>query len=543
MMSGPLDFGVMVTWVMRPNIAARFVSRRGIPGVRHVVVLSIALSAGACLAERGPFTNRMANSGTSYLTRAARQPVNWQPWGRDAFALAARLDRPVLLYIGNDNCRWCAETDRAIYTDPEIGSLINALFVPIRVDRDERPDVAQRYQSAVERLAGLRGWPLTVFLTADGSAFFGGTYFPADDAITGRGLKQLLPEIAKSYRDQRSFIVQQAAVVRQLVLTSNGEARGVLRASLLRQGIDVVARDLNDAVTAGMAGGSVMHVEAASLLLTEYARFRDTNALAVARRALDLMLDPANVAAGEDPPRVVHAALISGLAKGWIVTGEQRYREAGRLLVRELARQLPDVASLSGDAVFADQQSYVIENLMLAAATLGEPEVEARARAALDVLLQRAYARGWGVRHAVGGSSAAAGAPPGGGLLQDQVQVASACLAAHQLSGDRRYLDVALDLATILEGRYADTLGGYYDTATPAVSVVADRTKHVFDDVLPGANAAAARFLAHLSDVTADPSYRRRAQATLEAFAGTVTNGGLRATTFLAAARETLGIQ
>ncbi len=519
-----------------------------------VVVLCAALTAGAggaCLAERGPFTNRMAHSGTSYLTRAARQPVSWQPWGRDAFALAARLDRPVLLYIGNDTCRWCAETDRAIYTDPEIGALINALFVPIRVDRDERPDVAQRYQSAVERLAGLRGWPLTVFLTADGSPFFGGTYFPADDPITGRGLKQLLPEIAKSYRDRRSFIVQQAAVVRQLMHTSNGESRGVLRASLVSQGIEAVARDLNDAVQAGMADGSVIHVEAASLLLTEYARYRDTNALAVARQALDLMLDTANVAAGDDPPRLVRAALIGGLAKGWIVTGEQRYRDAGRSLVRALARQLPKIVSLSGEAVFADQQAYVIENLMLAAATLGEPEVETRARAALDVLLQRVYARGWGVRHTVGGSAATGGGGAGGGggggtapqgLLQDQVQVASACLAAHQLSGDKRYLGVALDLATILERSYADSLGGYYDTAEPATPLeLGDRTKHVFDDVLPGANAAAARLLAHLSVVTADPSYRRRAQATLEAFAGSVPNAGIRATTFLSAARETLG--
>jgi len=553
MIKGPFDLGVMVTWVMPANIAARFCRRRCISRVRAFVVLCAAATGAACLAERGPFTNRMAHSGTSYLTRAARQPVNWQPWGRDAFALAARLDRPVLLYIGNDTCRWCAETDRAIYTDPEIGALINGLFVPIRVDRDERPDVAQRYQSAVERLAGLRGWPLTVFLTADGSPFFGGTYFPADDPITGRGLKQLLPEIARSYRDQRPFIVQQAAVVRQLVLTTTGEARGVLRASLVRQGIDAVARDLNDAVQAGMAGGSVMHVEAISLLLTEYARYRDTNALAVARRALDLMLDSANVAAGEDPPRLVRAALIGGLAKGWIVTGEQRYRDAGRLLVRALARQLPDVASLSGDAVFADQQSYVIENLMLAAAALAEPEVGARARAALDVLLQRGYARGWGVRHMVAGSSATGTTPQG--LLQDQVQVASACLAAHQLSGDKRYLAIALDLAAILERSYSDTLGGYYDAADPAVPPspppsapppaspqgLGDRTKHAFDDVLPGANAAAALLLAHLSDVTADPSYRRRAQTTLEAFAGNVPNAGVRATTFLAAARETLG--
>ncbi len=241
-----------------------------------IVVFSAA--AAACIGERGPFINRMAHSETSYLARAARQPVRWQPWGRDAFALAAKLDRPVLLYIGSDSCRWCAETDRAIYTDPEIGALINALFVPIRVDRDERPDVAQRYQTAVERMAGLRGWPLTVFLTADGAPFFGGTYFPADDPITGRGLKQLLPEVAKRYREQRTFIMEQAAVVRQMVLTEDSPS--VLRPSLVEQGMAAVARELDEAVRNRAVAGSVMHAEAVSLLLT------DTTLLASARRAL-----------------------------------------------------------------------------------------------------------------------------------------------------------------------------------------------------------------------------------------------------------------
>ena len=507
--------------------------------MRGLVILSAALSA-ACLAERGPFTNRMAHSGTSYLARAARQPVNWQPWGRDAFALAARLDRPVLLYVGNDACRWCLETDRVIYTDPEIASLINGLFVPVRVDRDERPDVAQRYQAAVERLAGLHGWPLTVFLTSDGSPFFGGTYFPGDDPVTGRGMKQLLPEIAKRYRDQRPFIVQQAAVLRQFMLTSGGESRGVLRASLVRDGIAAVARDLDDAVTAGMTGNSVMHVAAVSLLLTEYARFRDTNALAVARRALDLMLDTANVAAGDDAPQLVRAALIGALAQGWVVTGDARYRDAGRALVRELARQLPDQTALTGDAVFADQQAFIVEHAMLAAAALGEPGEEARVRAVLDVLLQRSYARGWGVRHTVSrGQSQPGTTPPG--LLQDQVQVAMACLAAHQLTADRRYLEIAIDLAAILEHSYADPLGGYYDAASGSAPVLGDRTKHVLDDVLPGANAATASFLARLSVVTEDRAYRRRAQATLESFAGGITHAGIRATSFLAAAHETLG--
>src|SRR6266581_1965732 len=150
------------------NIAARWGPGRGISRVRSQMHTRFSLigcvaagaTVAACIGERGPFINRMAHTGTSYLARAARQPVRWQPWGRDAFALAAKLDRPVLLYIGSDACRWCAETDRAIYTDPAIGGLINALFVPIRVDRDERPDVAQRYQAAVEHLAGLHGWPL-----------------------------------------------------------------------------------------------------------------------------------------------------------------------------------------------------------------------------------------------------------------------------------------------------------------------------------------------------------------------------------------------
>jgi len=479
----------------------------------------------------------MAQTGTSYLARAARQPVRWQPWGRDAFALAAKLDRPILLYIGSDACRWCAETDRAIYTDPEIGALINSLFVPIRVDRDERPDVAQQYQASVERLAGLRGWPITVFLTADGAPFFGGTYFPADDPITGRGLKQLLPEVAKIYRDRRPFIEQQAASLRELEGTR--VSRGVLRPALVQQGVVAVARELDEAVRTRAAAGSVMHAEAVSLLLNESARSRDTALLASALRALDLMLDT-TASVGEDPPRLVRAALVAGLATAWTVTGEERYRQAGRTLAHRLATELPP-----GGSVFVDQQAYVIERLMVAAAALGEPMVERRARTGLDVLLQQTYARGWGVRHAIAGMPPAGATTPHG-LLQDQVQVAAACLAAHHLGKEPRYLDVALDLTAIVERGYADPQGGYYDVArlpTDAASAPAlgDRTKHVFDDVLPGPNAVAALLLAQLTQVTSDPSYRRRAQAALDAFAGAMDGAGVRASTFLAAARQTLG--
>src|SRR5712691_2460219 len=240
--------------------------------MRPLLALPIASLAVACVSEHGPLTNRMAQSGTGYLVRAARQPVSWQPWGREAFALAARLDRPVLLYVGADECRWCAVMDREVYGSAALGAMIDSLFVPVRVDRDERPDVAQRYQAAVQLLAGLRGYPLTVFLTPDGSAFFGGTYFPADDPVTGRGLKQLLPEVARSYREQRPSILRRAALVQRLALGRSAPGRGALKAAGLEREVEAVRGAVAASVRAHAGVASFRYAQAADLLLAVFAR-------------------------------------------------------------------------------------------------------------------------------------------------------------------------------------------------------------------------------------------------------------------------------
>src|SRR5690349_5356092 len=218
--------------------------------LRLAPLLPLSLLASACVSEHGPLTNRMAQSATPYLARAAKQPVSWQPWGPDAFALAARLDRPVLLYIGAEDCRWCVQMDREAYADAGVAAAIDSLFVPVRVDRDERPDLAQRYEAAVQSLAGLRGYPITLFLTPDGSAFFGGTYFPADDPVTGRGLKQVLPEVAKSYRTQRALVLQRAALVRQLAVARAAAAPGVPEKRVLAGEIAAVRATLDRATAA-----------------------------------------------------------------------------------------------------------------------------------------------------------------------------------------------------------------------------------------------------------------------------------------------------
>src|SRR2546425_1067548 len=315
--------------------------------MRPLLALPIASLAVACVSEHGPLTNRMAQSGTGYLVRAARQPVSWQPWGREAFALAARLDRPVLLYVGADECRWCAVMDREVYGSAALGAMIDSLFVPVRVDRDERPDVAQRYQAAVQLLAGLRGYPLTVFLTPDGSAFFGGTYFPADDPVTGRGFRQLLPEVARSYREHRRFVDQHAALVRELALTRGVVSHGVLRPQQLGAEIGAVRDAMAGAARSGTALGSFVHTQAVALLLAAYARANSAADLAAGRAPLGLMVDSgggaqASPAAGvrDDPPALVRAGLVRDLAAAWAVTGERRYRDAAREVVRFLAREL-----------------------------------------------------------------------------------------------------------------------------------------------------------------------------------------------------------
>ncbi len=505
---------------------------------RLLLLYAALLSAFACTPEHGALANRMARAGTRYLTDAAGEPVSWQPWGMNAFHTAARLDRPVLLYIGGDDCPRCALMDRETYGDPVLGALIDSLFVPVRVDRDERPDVAERYQTAVQLLTGLRGYPLTVFLMPDGSAFFGGTYFPADDPITGRGMRQILPDVARSYKAERTFILHQATLVRQLAYTHDAGSRGVLEPSTIEHDVAEVRADLVTAQRDRFTLASFRYMQAAGLLLAAFVHDGDTTDLQVARAVLDWVADSGERVArsGErdGPPGVLRAAMLRNLATGWSLTGDAHYRAAARMLAASLERGLADTTKR---IVFTDREAYVIGSLLEAAASVGD-SVAARAGVrALDALLARAYASDHGVRHT------AAWPPPGGTgtaplLLQDQIQTASACLAAYNTTGIPRYLTLAVDLMSTIDHAFADPLGGYYDAsaAEPAAPAVADRTKQVSDDVLPGANAAVARVLLQLADATGDANYRRRAEATLEAFAGAASQEGMQVSNYLTVA-------
>jgi len=157
--------------------------------------------------------NQLNQAASSYLRSARHQPVQWNAWGEAAFAQAQAEDKPILLDIGAVWCHWCHVMDRESYEDVELAALINRLFIPVKVDRDERPDVDARYQAAVSAISGQGGWPLTAFLTPDGRPYFGGTYFPRDDRYGRPGFGRVLLTMAQVWRERRNEALESAASV------------------------------------------------------------------------------------------------------------------------------------------------------------------------------------------------------------------------------------------------------------------------------------------------------------------------------------------
>jgi uncharacterized protein YyaL (SSP411 family) len=141
------------------------------------------------------------------------QPVEWHEWGTEAFARAAREDKPILLDIGAVWCHWCHVMDRESYEDPQLAAVINQNFIAVKVDRDERPDVDTRYQAAVSAISGQNGWPLTAVLTPAGQPFFGGTYFPRDDRYGRPGFERVLRSMVDAWKTRREEVLESAGTV------------------------------------------------------------------------------------------------------------------------------------------------------------------------------------------------------------------------------------------------------------------------------------------------------------------------------------------
>ncbi|MCX8020165.1 MAG: thioredoxin domain-containing protein [Chitinophagaceae bacterium] len=156
------------------------------------------------------YTNRLINEKSPYLLQHAHNPVNWYPWGDEAFQIARKEDKPVLVSIGYSACHWCHVMEKESFQDESVAAIMNKYFVNIKIDREERPDLDHLYMEAVQLITGSGGWPLNVFLTPEGKPFYGGTYFPPERMFNRPSWTEVLLAIAKMYREKKSEIIDQA---------------------------------------------------------------------------------------------------------------------------------------------------------------------------------------------------------------------------------------------------------------------------------------------------------------------------------------------
>jgi uncharacterized protein YyaL (SSP411 family) len=308
--------------------------------------------------------NRLKDSTSPYLRSAAHQPINWYEWGEDAFSLAKSQDKPILLDIGAVWCHWCHVIDRESYENPAIAKIINEHFIPVKVDRDERPDVDSRYQSAVSAISGQGGWPLTGFLMPDGKPFFGGTYFPPEDQGGRPGFRRILLAVADAYQNKRDDLLKTAIALAEAVAKAEAfaGAKGELDPGVIDSQISSLTQ-LFDLRNGGFGNAPKFpHPSAVDLLFERYRQTGEKHLLAMAETTLEKMAKGGvydQLAGGfhrysvDERWLVPHfekmsydnSELLRNYLHGWQVTQNPFLKETAESIIGWVNRELSDQAN------------------------------------------------------------------------------------------------------------------------------------------------------------------------------------------------------
>ena len=239
----------------------------------------------------GP-ANRLISETSPYLLQHAHNPVDWYPWGEEAFQAAARDDRPVFLSVGYSTCHWCHVMARESFQDPEVADLMNQTFICIKVDREERPDIDQIYMKAALAMTGRGGWPLSIIMTADKKPFFAATYIPKRGSFGQAGMMEIIPRIGELWRENRDELLRSADQIldhlKQAAVGPSPEDEA-LDESLLKRGYDALA-SIYDPQNGGFGGAPKFPAPHNLLFLLRYwKRSKDAFALQMVEETLQAM--------------------------------------------------------------------------------------------------------------------------------------------------------------------------------------------------------------------------------------------------------------
>jgi uncharacterized protein YyaL (SSP411 family) len=343
--------------------------------------------------------NSLSKASSAYLRSAMHQPIRWHEWGEEAFAIAQRENKPILLDIGAVWCHWCHVMDRESYDDPDIAEIVNQHFVAVKVDRDERPDIDSRYQVAVSSISGQGGWPLTAFLTPDGKPFYGGTYFPPDDHYGRPSLKRVLLSISNAYREKNDDVVEQAKLVEGAI--SHAESFAGKSAEFSPAVIDAIVKSalkMFDPQNGGFGSAPKFpHSAGLDLLIDQYVRTGDEKLRGVFVTTLEKMalggvydqlaggfhrysVDERWIVPHFEKMCYDNSELLKNYVHAYQATGQEFFAAVARDIIRWMDEWLSDrehggfYASQDADYSMDDDGDYFTWTLQEAQAVLTEEE-------------------------------------------------------------------------------------------------------------------------------------------------------------------------
>jgi uncharacterized protein len=576
--------------------------------------------------------NLLDQETSPYLLLHKDNPVNWRPWSNDALAEAEAQDKPICLSIGYTACHWCHVMNEESFSDPETAALMNELYVNIKVDREERPDLDQIYQAAANALGNTGGWPLTMFLTPHGEPYFAVTYLPKEERFGQPAFKKVLSDVARIYREapeplsqamqqvhstferlwHRDLRAQLEPAVLDFVAIHIGQRFDLFWGGLtgspkfpstglvellwrayLRSGTTSYALLVETSVNAMSLGGIYDHVGGGlhrystdeRWIVPHFEKMLYDNALYIdlltliwqhARGALykarveetigwvlrEMKVQDAFASSidadseGEEGKYYLWTeAEIDAALKG---TFAQRFKEVydirrdgnheGKNVIhRVLAYPLSDAdeallakqrelllkaralrkAPMRDDKVLADSNGMMIAALANAGAAFNRPEWTAAAVRAFDFAVK---VLGEGDRL---GHSWCEGKRQNMGFSDDYAHMAQAAFALWEATREKRFLDQARGWVRMLDEHFWDAQnGGYFYTADDADPLIV-RTRMIFDQSTPCANAVMVKLLARLFLVTAEQAYRNRCNALLQAFASELNRAYISMGTYL----------
>lgn len=251
-----------------------------------------AKTADSTEPKKHKHTNRLIKEKSPYLLQHAHNPVDWHPWGKEAFALAKKLNKPIFLSVGYATCHWCHVMERESFENEAIAKIMNDNFVCIKVDREERPDVDNIYMTAVQAISGSGGWPMSVFMTPEGKPFYAGTYSPPTNKGGRAGFDTILKALAKTWKDKHDTVLTASdELTKNIARFSNSSKPGAINKEMLTNAIVGFDRSFDKEHGGFGTAPKFPTPHNLTFLLRHYQRTGDAKSLKMATTTLDGMMN------------------------------------------------------------------------------------------------------------------------------------------------------------------------------------------------------------------------------------------------------------